>query len=109
MIDPPVTNSPEKTLIPSRCELESRPFLELPKPFLCAMQKSSGAPAPLGQNLLDRHARIVLPVPDGALVLFLSFELKDDDLVASPVSGDFPAHARRLHRVAEEQLIGLIG
>src|SRR3977135_2121495 len=37
MMEPPVTNSPENTLTPSRCALESRPFLELPKPFLCAI------------------------------------------------------------------------
>src|SRR6476469_8760799 len=105
MIDPPVTNSPENTLIPNRCELESRPFLELPKPFLCAMQKSFG---PLGQNFLNRHARIVLPMADGAFVLLLSFELEDDDFVAPAVSGDFSAHPRRFHRLAEKQFVGFV-
>src|SRR5258708_3002844 len=37
MMDPPGTSWPPKTLTPSRCALESRPFLELPKPFLCAI------------------------------------------------------------------------
>jgi hypothetical protein len=27
-------------LIPSRCAFESRPFLELPKPFLCAISET---------------------------------------------------------------------
>src|SRR5580658_2791846 len=40
MIDPPGTNCPPKTFTPSRCALESRPFLELPSPFLCAMNDS---------------------------------------------------------------------
>src|SRR5215469_3502861 len=37
MIDPPVTSCPPKAFTPSRCAFESRPFLELPKPFLCAI------------------------------------------------------------------------
>ena len=37
MIEPPVTNSPPNALTPSRCALESRPFFELPSPFLCAI------------------------------------------------------------------------
>jgi hypothetical protein len=30
-----------EALTPSRCAFESRPFLELPKPFLCAITNSS--------------------------------------------------------------------
>src|SRR5215470_12108578 len=37
MIEPPGTNWPPNAFTPSRCELESRPFLELPNPFLCAI------------------------------------------------------------------------
>src|SRR5215471_4039998 len=37
MIVPPGTNWPPKALKPRRCELESRPFRELPNPFLCAI------------------------------------------------------------------------
>src|SRR6476469_3393162 len=37
MIVPPGTTCPPKALKPSRCALESRPFRELPKPFLCAI------------------------------------------------------------------------
>ena len=32
--------APPKALMPRRCEFESRPFLELPKPFLCAITSS---------------------------------------------------------------------
>src|SRR5205807_2535727 len=37
MIEPPGTVCPPKTFTPSRCEFESRPFRELPSPFLCAI------------------------------------------------------------------------
>src|SRR5579864_1277410 len=37
MIEPPETTWPPKAFTPSRCEFESRPFLELPNPFLCAI------------------------------------------------------------------------
>src|ERR1700744_3097017 len=41
MIDPPVTNWPANAFTPSRCALESRPFVELPPPFLFAIAQSS--------------------------------------------------------------------
>src|SRR6476646_135456 len=37
MMVPPGTSWPPKAFTPRRCALESRPFLELPKPFLCAI------------------------------------------------------------------------
>jgi hypothetical protein len=40
MIVPPVTSSPAKAFTPSRCAFESRPFVELPPPFLCAIAES---------------------------------------------------------------------
>ena len=40
IIKPPETSSPANRLTPSRCALESRPFFELPKPFLCAISSS---------------------------------------------------------------------
>ena len=36
-MEPPGTMLPSNRLTPSRCELLSRPLLELPCPFLCAM------------------------------------------------------------------------
>src|SRR6476660_9427875 len=63
MIVPPETNWPPKAFTPKRCAFESRPFLELPKPFLCAITH-------LHHDLADLHFREVLAVPDGSLVLF---------------------------------------
>jgi hypothetical protein len=40
MIDPPLMSSPPKAFTPSRCAFESRPFVELPPPFLCAITES---------------------------------------------------------------------
>src|SRR5262249_44166627 len=49
MMDPPGTTSPANRLTPSRCAFESRPFFELPKPFLCAISDP--------QNLCRSHRR----------------------------------------------------
>src|SRR5215471_16845987 len=38
---PPGTTCPPNALNPSRCEFESRPFRELPNPFLCAINQFS--------------------------------------------------------------------
>jgi hypothetical protein len=40
MIEPPVTSSPPNAFTPNLCALESRPFVELPPPFLCAIAES---------------------------------------------------------------------
>src|SRR5581483_5406458 len=45
MIEPPVTSCPPKAFTPSRCAFESRPFLELPNPFLCAISVSQNRAA----------------------------------------------------------------
>src|SRR5215468_89971 len=63
--DPPGTSWPPKTFTPSRCALESRPFLELPKPFLCAILH-------LRHNLPDLHFGEGLAMSDRLLVLLLA-------------------------------------
>src|ERR1700761_4981465 len=108
MIDPPVTNSPENTLMPSRCEFESRPFLELPKPFLCAIPNPSSDLRPLCQDLLHFHPGVVLPVADGASVLFLPLEFEDQNFVAAAVRGNFAPHPSRLQSLAKHQLVGIV-
>src|SRR3984957_3588032 len=104
MIEPPGTSWPPKTLTPSRCALESRPFLELPKPFLCAIRH-------LRRNIADLHLRVGLAVSNGLLVLLLALELEDDNFLATPVAGD-GAHdgsARyQLAAVAERHLDGQV-
>src|SRR5690348_11901390 len=69
MIDPPGTSCPPKTFTPRRCAFESRPFLELPNPFLCAITTH------LNGDLVHLELGVVLPVPDGALVLLFALEL----------------------------------
>src|ERR1700690_4258261 len=61
MIEPPGTNWPPKTLTPSRCALESRPFLELPNPFLCAIHH-------LSQDVANLHFGEGLTMSDGFLI-----------------------------------------
>src|ERR1017187_7632315 len=96
MIEPPGTNWPPNTLMPSRCALESRPFFELPKPFLCAIRH-------LCQNIADLDFGEGLAMPDGFLVLFLTFELENDHLVAAAVAHDGGLQgARRDHRAILE-------
>src|ERR1035437_3143359 len=80
MMLPPGTNWPPKTFMPSRCAFESRPFLELPRPFLCAIRY-------LHHHFANLHFRVGLTVPDGFLVLFLALELEDQDL-GCPVCAD---------------------
>src|ERR1700686_277312 len=86
-IEPPVTNSPPKALTPRRCALESRPFLELPRPFLCAISD-------LCQDLVPLHLRVILPVTDGSFVLLLALELEHQNLGAASMSGNGALHAR---------------
>src|SRR5580658_10177317 len=81
MIEPPGTNWPPKTFTPNRCALESRPFLELPKPFLCAILH-------LNQNVADLHFREVLAMPYRALVLLLALELENQDFFCPAVAND---------------------
>src|SRR5271169_1768723 len=85
-MEPPVTSSPPKAFTPSRCAFESRPFFELPRPFLCAILH-------LCQNLAHLHLRVVLPVADGPLVLFLALELEHNHFVAPSVPCDGALHA----------------
>src|SRR6476661_5903810 len=81
MMVPPGTSWPPKAFTPRRCALESRPFLELPNPFLCAI-------AHLHQNFADLHIREVLPVSLGALVLLFALEFEHQHLLAAAAGND---------------------
>src|SRR3954454_10515945 len=85
IIEPPGTSWPQNTFTPSRCALESRPFLELPKPFLCAIRH-------LSLDVADLHLRVGLAMSDGFLVLLLPLEFEDDDFVAPAVAQDGGLH-----------------
>src|SRR5437660_8887921 len=51
MMVPPGTSCPPNALNPSRCEFESRPFREVPCPFLCAISVLSSQLSVPSQNL----------------------------------------------------------
>src|SRR5260370_19335339 len=100
-MEPPVTSSPPKAFTPRRCALESRSFLELPRPFLCAISH-------LSESLVHRDLREVLRVADGSLVLFLALELEDDHFVAAPVTGNRALHAGFTQSGAGDQFIRVV-
>jgi hypothetical protein len=105
MMPPPRIAWPPKTLTPSRCAFESRPFLDEPKPFLCAIRlplsRRPSAESSLcallkyfacffglealavDQDLVDLDFDEVLAVALHLLVLLLALELEDQDLVAA--------------------------
>src|SRR5664280_902485 len=85
MMLPPGTNWPPKTFTPNRCAFESRPFLELPRPFLCAIGY-------LHHHFANLHFRVGLTVPDGFLVLFLALELEDQDFGRAVGADDGARH-----------------
>src|SRR5262245_30025290 len=89
---PPVTNWPANRLTPSIWGLESRPFLELPTPFLCAMPVSDldGGDANAG----DRLAMPAMPA-----VVLAPLELHDLDLLAAALGHDLARHLRRAQPV----------
>src|SRR5215469_4408793 len=91
--DPPGTSWPPNTFTPSRCALESRPFLELPSPFLCAMRH-------LHQNLADFQLCESLTVSNGFLILLLALELEHQHFGVAPVAYDGGAHGAALDHFA---------
>src|SRR3954452_17090569 len=100
MIDPPVTSCPPNTFTPSRCALESRPFLELPKPFLCAME--------LAHDVADAHFGVILPVPLRPLILLLAFELEDQNLLAAILIFHCSVHLDVAGIFADHQFVAIV-
>ena len=94
MIVPGVTYSPSKRFTPSRLLLLSRPFLVLPRPFLCAIAY------PL-RDRLDDEPRDCLPVTEGPPVAHLVLVLHEAELLALAVLGDArPQGGARNRRLA---------
>src|SRR5271157_1932499 len=93
MIEPPGTSWPPKTFTPNRCAFESRPFLELPKPFLCAIRH-------LHHDVAHLHLGEALAMPDGLLVLLLALKLEDEDFVAPPGAHNGALHGAGNHLAA---------
>src|SRR5262249_39684728 len=82
---PAVTNWPPKRLTPSICGLESRPFRELPTPFLCAMR--------LDLDLGNAYRAQDLTMPAVASIVLSPLELDDQDLGALLLGDDLARHA----------------
>src|ERR1700712_1169038 len=91
MISPPVTVSPANIFTRSRWLWESRPFLDEPRPFLCATF-----------DLPDRDARQLLTVTRRALVAALGLELEDPDLRTTFVADDLGRNGGLLQRIRVE-------
>src|SRR5712692_2724391 len=98
MMPPPRMVWPPNTLTPSRCAFESRPFLEEPKPFLCAIalplsrrpqarrsqiEILSLEALAVGQDLFYCYLYEVLAVALYRFVLLLALELEDQNLLAT--------------------------
>src|SRR5213592_4073802 len=96
-MEPPVTNCPANSLTPSICGFESRPFLELPTPFLWAMRRSD-------LDLGDANRGRRLPVAAMAPVVLPAFEFHDPDLPAAPLGDDLAGDpgARERLRVRDD-------
>src|SRR5581483_7388067 len=113
MIDPPVTSSPANAFTPRRWALESRPFVELPPPFLCAIAESSSVEAcrrlksgGIGDAVrldgLDAYLGKILAVSLQLLVLLFALVMEHQDLVPAAVADDLSGHlgGARLNHIA---------
>src|SRR6266571_517607 len=86
-MEPPVTNWPPKRLTPSIWGLESRPFRELPTPFLWAMTS-------LDLDLRDADRRHGLAVAAVATIVLPPLELHDRHFPPATLRHDLAADAR---------------
>src|SRR5919109_581795 len=86
---PALTRSPPNTFTPRRLDCESRPFLELPPAFLCAMDLAL-------DDVVDADLGIRLPMALRFLVVLAPAQLEDAHLVGAPVAehGRFHDSAR---------------
>src|SRR3954468_21485899 len=91
MIEPACTGWPAKTFTPSRLAAESRPFLDEPRPFLCAIGgllrflRRGGARAAGLADALDRDTRQLGAVSAHALLAPLRLVGEDAQLLAAHV------------------------
>src|SRR3954447_3567698 len=98
-ISPPVTTWPAKIFTPRNWGFESRPFLEEPRPFLCAIWRLSL------RDLGHPDARELLAVTGAATVAALRLELVDPELGAAQVLDDLGGHGGLAELVTEEGLV----
>src|SRR3954469_22235005 len=81
MIWPALTRSPPNTFTPSRFDCESRPFLELPPAFLCAIALALN-------DVVDADLGVRLPMALVLDVVLAAAKLEDLHLVAAAVAED---------------------
>lgn len=81
---PARTFSPPYFLIPRYLGFESRPFLDEPTPFLCAICQLLAE-----FNVLDADLGKSLPVALFARVVLATLELENDDFVVAALLDDF--------------------
>src|SRR2546428_10901426 len=78
MIVPELTSSPPKRLSPRCCALLSRPVLDRPVPFLCAMARLAFLSGARGDRLDDRLgivlADVALVVPVGVVAVLVGID-----------------------------------
>src|SRR3954452_24104333 len=98
-ISPPVTVWPAKIFTPRNWGFESRPFLEEPRPFLCAICRLTL------RDLGHPDARELLAVTGAAAVAALRLELVDAQLGAAQVLDDLGGHRDLAQLVAEQGLV----
>src|SRR6185369_14709265 len=89
MMLPALMSSPPYDFTPSRFDSESRPFLELPPAFLCAISRS-----PSADDAFDLELGVILPMTLMLLVVLAPAHLENRDLVAAPVTDDGCLHRR---------------
>src|SRR5215471_13551394 len=86
MIVPPLTRLPSCAFTPRRCELESRPFRELPCPFLCAIHSHD--------DVLDAHAGVRRAMSPGLPHRLAPLLLEDANLGSPRIAFDDGNDAR---------------
>src|SRR3990172_4693766 len=107
-IEPPLTVSPPNAFTPSRWELLSRPFRELPWPFLCAI-----SPSTFDCFDAERGVRLAMPFRASVALALLLLEHQHlgsailgrhrrrhrDPVDVGPAEGNLPVTAHEHHPV----------
>ena len=99
MMLPALACCPPKSLIPKRLLSDSRPFLELPTPFLCAISLCLVVVKWLSDDLFDAHFGKLLAVSVQLAVALSSLLVEDEHLIAlNQRRKHFADHLGTFHR-----------
>src|ERR1035438_7900075 len=117
---PALTCCPPNRLTPSLCPWESRPLVEEPPPFLCAMTLSFSEPysgrSPdrsnyskfLQLNIANLHSRIILPVPPRNLILIRFLKLQHGNLLIPPMTHNLPGYGSLRSVITRQNLLFVV-